>query len=148
MPDVLAPSDILLGVDAPDRDSVLKVIAEHAVTSGRATEPGDVLSGLLAREAESSTALMDGFAIPHAKHANITATGLVVLRTQNPVDWDGEPSDIFLAMLVPEAEGGTTHLKLLAQVSRALIDETLRADLRAATTAADVYALLKPKIAL
>lgn len=130
MPAPISSDNVLLDVDATTREDVLRVIAQHAANAGYATSADGVLEGLLAREAEMSTALMDEISIPHAKHDAIEHTALVLVRTANPVDWQGEPTRVALGMLVPAAQAGTTHLTLLAQVSRALIDDDVRAVLR------------------
>ena len=116
----ISPDNVLLDVDASNRKDVLRAIAQHAESAGYATSASGVLEGLLAREAEMSTALMDEISIPHAKHDAIEHTALILVRTVNAVDWQGESTRVALGMLVPAAEAGTTHLTLLAQVSRAL----------------------------
>jgi len=76
-----------------------------------------------------STSLMDGIAIPHTKHKAVLTAALLIQRYDQPVSWSGDQVQVTLAMLVPEAEAGTTHLQLLAQVSRALMDDDLRTTL-------------------
>ena len=141
MPAPISPNNVLIGVDATTREDVLRVIAEHAHRAGYASDADGVLKGLLDREAELSTALMDEISIPHAKHPSITDTALIVVRTSQPVDWQGDATRVALGMLVPAAEAGTTHLALLAQVSRALIDDDVRAVLRTGDADAVVAAL-------
>lgn len=147
MPAPISPDNVLIDVDATTREDVLRVIAEHAHRAGYATDADGVLQGLVAREAELSTALMDEISIPHAKHASITSTALIMVRTAQPVDWQGEPTRVALGMLVPAAEAGTTHLTLLAQVSRALIDDDVRAILRTGDAEA-VAAVLEGAVTL
>ena len=89
---------------------------------------------------------MDGIAIPHAKRASIKETALIVVRLTEPVDWAGDPVTLAVAMLVPEAQAGTTHLRLLAQVSRALIDERVRQGLTTASSPAEVFEALSVKL--
>ncbi len=119
--------NIRLGQSASSKDAALDVIAAFAVERGYATDAAGVLEGVREREALMSTALMDGIAIPHAKHAAVQSAALLVLRFDDPIDWGDDQIRVTMAMLVPEAEAGTTHLTLLAQVSRALIDDELRA---------------------
>lgn len=147
MPAPINAANILLDVAASSRDDVLRAVADHAASAGYASDAAGVLEGLLAREAEMSTALMDEIAIPHAKHASITDAALVVVRTADTVDWEGTPTRVALAMLVPAAEAGTTHLALLAQVSRMLIDDDVRATLRTGDAQA-IVAMLEGAITL
>lgn len=137
---------ITLDVPATTQAAALRAIADAAVSLGYAGDADDVVAGMQEREDQVSTALMDGVAIPHAKRASITEPALIVQRLSGPVDWAGQPVHILLAMLVPDAQAGTTHLRLLAQVSRALIEADVRAGLAKAASPQEVYDLLAPRL--
>ncbi|MFD1860293.1 PTS sugar transporter subunit IIA [Aeromicrobium camelliae] len=124
--EIFTQENVRFGGAPATKDEALSSIAEFAVELGYAADVDGVVAGLKAREEEMSTALMDGIAIPHTKHAAVEQAALLVRRFDQPVDWSGQEVTVTLVMLVPEAEAGTTHLTLLAQVSRALIDEELR----------------------
>ncbi|OUZ11974.1 hypothetical protein BHE97_03630 [Aeromicrobium sp. PE09-221] len=144
--EIFTAENVRIGGSAGSKGDVLAQIAAFAVERGYASDAAGVVAGLEARETEMSTALMDGIAIPHTKHAAVEHAALLVQRFDGPVDWSGEDVSVTLAMLVPEAEAGTTHLTLLAQVSRALIDEDLRAVLTGGS-AEEIYAELSAKLA-
>ncbi|WP_293780858.1 PTS sugar transporter subunit IIA [uncultured Aeromicrobium sp.] len=143
--DMFTPDNIRFGGTPATKDEALTSIAQFAVERGYAADADGVVAGLRAREAEMSTALMDGIAIPHTKHAAVSSAALLVSRFDSAIDWSGQEVTVTLAMLVPEAEAGTTHLTLLAQVSRALIDEELRRTL-ATGSREEVYAALNAKL--
>jgi len=138
--------NISLNVPATTQLSAMENIAQTAVTLGYANNAADVVIGMQEREALSSTALMDGIAIPHAKRNSIVEPALIIQRYSAPIDWDGEPVIITLAMLVPEAQAGSTHLEILAAVSRALIDDDVRAGLVSAPTPEAVFGVLAPHL--
>ena len=144
--DVFEIQNVVLDVPAASQREALEAVAEAAVNLGYADDVDDIVAGLLEREAEVSTALMDGIAIPHAKRVSIKATALIVVRLAGAVDWAGDPVTLAVAMLVPEAQAGTTHLRLLAQVSRALIDERVRQALTTASSPAEVFEVLSAKL--
>ncbi len=144
--DVFEIDHVVLDVPATSQREALEAVAEAAVNLGHADDVDDVVAGLLAREAEVSTALMDGIAIPHAKRSSIQSTALIVVRFTEPVDWAGDPVRTAVAMLVPETQAGTEHLRLLAQVSRALIDEGVRHALTTAPSSAEVFEALASKL--
>lgn len=139
--------NVRVDIHADSQDVALARVAGMAEECGYTTDPDGVLAGLQAREAQMTTALMDGIAIPHAKHPAISEAALLVLRFSEPVDWPTEktPVSVAVAMLVPEAQAGTTHLKLLAKVSRALMDEDLRATLLSGNSD-EIYTPLKAKL--
>lgn len=138
---LLTETNVFLGVRAADRDAALAHIARRAVELGYATDADDILAGLLAREAEGTTGLMDGIAIPHAKRASISEAAIIVMGLESPVKWgslDGAPISLAIALLVPEAEAGTTHLRLLSQVARTLMNKDVRTVLTTATEPGDI----------
>lgn len=124
--DIFSAQNIRLNVAAGDKTQALGSLASFAVERGYATDAAGVLTGMLEREALTSTALMAGIAIPHAKVDAVLSSALLIQRFSSDIDWGDQPVRVTLAMLVPEAEAGSTHLQLLAQVSRALIDDDLQ----------------------
>ena len=137
MSTVLDPSHVLLDVDAATQAAVFDAIAAHAAALGITAAPAAVVEGLAAREAQGTTGLMDGIAIPHAKSAAIDHAALVVLRMRDGVEWetlDGGPVRLAISLLIPEGEAGTMHLKLLSKVARTLMKAPVRAELLAAET--------------
>lgn len=142
---MFVPENVRIGAEQTSKDAVLATVADFAVERGYAADASGVYDGLCQRENELSTALMDGIAIPHTKHEAVTEPALLILRLNNAVEWTGSTVTVALAMLVPAAEGGTTHLRLLAQVSRALMNEQLRETLNRGN-ADEIYQALSEKI--
>lgn len=145
MTDILAARNVTLGADAESQQAVFRLIAEKATDLGITTDPVAVAEGLRQRESQGTTGLMDGIAIPHTKSAAITHPALVVIRLSEPVDWeslDSQPIRLAIALLIPEGEAGTTHLKLLSRVARTLMKPDVRAALLEAGTAEAIVALL------
>lgn len=144
--DMFKVDNILLNAQATTQLEALQAVADTAVNLGYSDDADDVVAGMLEREEQVSTALMDGIAIPHAKRWSIKEPALIVVRLTEPVDWAGDPVRVALAMLAPEAQAGTTHLRLLAQVSRALIEAEVRRQLTGADTAVEVYDVLAARL--
>ena len=94
------------------------------------------------RESEMSTGVVDGYAIPHAKSDAITKASVILIRSSEIIeDWesiDKKPITTAVALLVPAAEAGTTHIKLLSKVAVMLMDEKFRDFVCAATGPAEV----------
>ncbi|WP_287899121.1 fructose PTS transporter subunit IIA [Arthrobacter sp.] len=142
---VLAPENVLLDVDATTQAAVFDAIAAQAAALGITAEPAAVVAGLVAREAQGTTGLMDGIAIPHAKSPAIGRAALVVLRLRDGVEWetlDGAPVRLAISLLIPESEAGTTHLKLLSKVARTLMKAPVRAELLAAESPESLVEIL------
>lgn len=96
------------------------------------------MNAFLAREAEGTTGMMEGFAIPHAKSDAITEAAVIVVKDESGVTgWDtmdGAPVNVAIALLIPGAQAGTTHLKILSKVAEALMDEDFRATVKVPPT--------------
>lgn len=60
--------------------------------------------------------MMNGFAIPHAKAATIQQAAIIIVTLDQGVEWqslDNQLTEFVIALFIPDAEAGTTHLKLL-----------------------------------
>ncbi|WP_049621021.1 phosphoenolpyruvate--protein phosphotransferase [Frateuria defendens] len=136
----LTQDDVLLGCRAADWRDALTQAGEALVAAGRA-EAG-YAEGLFAREAQSSTWLGQGIAIPHGTPESrryVRATGVRVLQFPAGVAWhDGHRVHLLVAIAAQSDE----HLDILRQLTHALEREDAGAALAAATDAEAVLAVL------
>lgn len=87
----------------------------------------------LAREAQGTTGLGEEIAIPHAKTDAVTAPLVGFARSADGIDWgslDGTRTRLVFLIAVPEAAAGDEHLRILALLSRKLMDADFRARLQ------------------
>ena len=139
----LEPGALALRLGADSKRQALAVLSEVAARVLR-QPAGDILEQLLAREAEGSTGVGCGVALPHARLPGLTGLKAVFVRLETPVEFDAvdsQPVDLMLALFAPEGSG-VEHLRALARVSRALRRAELREQLRKARTTDAIYALL------
>lgn len=132
---LMTPQLVRLDVPSPgDKHAVIAAMADLIASSGRAERDG-LEAGLLKREESFPTGMPGGFAIPHCRTEAVREAALGLIRLSEPVDFgssDG-PADLVIGIAAP-AGTDDQHLKLLAQLSRALIRPQFLADLRAART--------------
>lgn len=130
---LMTPELVRLEVAPPgDKHAVIGLMADLISATGRADRDG-LEAGLLTREESFATGMPGGFAIPHCRTDAVHEAALGFLRLSEPVDFgsaDG-PADLIIGIAAP-AGTDDQHLKLLAQLSRALIRPEFLADLRAA----------------
>ena len=141
--DLIGPSAVAVGFGARTARQVMTIIADKAAQNF-GLDAGLVLSGLLEREQAGSTGLGRGVAAPHARVPGLQGRQLVVVTLEQPIPFgaiDGQPVDLFFALLSPE-ESGVEHLRALARISRLLRREDLRDQLRCASDADAVRFLL------
>lgn len=134
--------NVFVAEDFASRDEALSFVSNQAVKAGLADDADAVMNAFLAREAEGTTGMMEGFAIPHAKSDAITEAAVIVVKDDSGVTgWDtmdGAPVNVAIALLIPGAQAGTTHLKILSKVAEALMDEGFRATVKGSTDAAEI----------
>ncbi|WP_390404572.1 PTS fructose transporter subunit IIABC [Lacticaseibacillus jixiensis] len=100
-------------------------------------------SDILKREAESTTGIGDGIAMPHAKDAAVKRATVLFAKSDAGIDFnalDGQPVHLFFMIAAPEG-ANNTHLQALAALSSLLINPDLVAALKKAQTPDDVQQL-------
>ena len=115
------------------REDMLRLISEKAFELGIATDADALNQAFLAREDMGETGMTDGFAVPHAKSDAITRAAVIVVKNDRPIDWpsfDGKPVDIAVALMVPESEEGTVHIKLLSKTAVLLMRDDFKSLVR------------------
>ncbi|MGC1302690.1 MAG: PTS sugar transporter subunit IIA [Caulobacteraceae bacterium] len=139
----LEPGALALRLGADSKRQALAALADVAA---RVIDmpAADILDALLAREAQGSTGVGAGVAIPHASLPVLTGMKAVFVRLEKPVAFeavDDQPVDLILALFAPEG-AGSEHLRALARVARGLRRADLREHLRQARTTDALHALL------
>lgn len=151
MKEFVKPAQVLLDLDCTTKDEVLSLLSDKALEHGITDDRDAVKAAFDAREEEGSTGMMDGFAVPHAKTDAIKDAAVIVTRFVAPIaDWesiDGTEITVGIALLVPDAEAGSTHIALLAQIARALMDGGFREVIRTATESSQVSELINDRLA-
>ena len=133
MSDFITERNVLLDQHANSREEVLRTISDLSVDLGVADDADAVYEGFIAREKIDQTGMGGGFAIPHCKTDAVKRATIVVFKNDRPLEWpslDGKPVDIAMSLLVPGAEAGTTHLRLLSKAAMLLMDDGFKRMLR------------------
>ena len=137
----LAKEQIAMNQSAADKPAALRLLADRLVADGLVAE--GYLAGLQAREAQGSTFLGQGIAIPHGTpqtRDQVFTTGVCLMQFPEGVDW-GDGQTVFLAIGI--AARSDEHLRLLQLLTRALGETDLAEALRRATSAEALLKLLQ-----
>ena len=146
---ILDSSHVFLDCSAATRDEALELAASKAVELGATSDAAALLEGLKAREAEGSTGMMGGFAIPHCKSDIVKQAAVMVVKFSGEVAWssmDNAPIKCAIALLIPAAEAGSTHLRLLSKIAVMLTDAHKREELLPENDPAKLAALVSEGI--
>ena len=134
-------AQITMGQHAPDKSAALQLLAAHLVGDGLVAE--GYLAGLQAREAQGSTFLGQGIAIPHGTPETrelVFSTGVRLMQFPDGVDW-GDGQIVYLAIAI--AARSDEHLRLLQLLTRALGENDLAEALRRADSPEALLNLLQ-----
>ena len=129
MIDFVKEKGVFVNQDLDSREDFLHFISEKALELGIASSVSAVYDALIAREEMGETGMTDGFAVPHAKCDAIKEAAVLVVKNSRPVEWpsfDDKPVDVAIALLVPGAETGTTHIKLLSKTAVLLMRDQFK----------------------
>ena len=134
--DLLKVEAIELGVSAANKEAAIdKLVALHDKVGNLADVEG-YKAAILKRESESTTAIGEGLAVPHAKTSAAKHPGLAAITVPDGVDYDapdGQPATLLFMIAAPEG-AGDAHLEILSRLMVMLMDPDFGAALRAAKT--------------
>lgn len=120
---------IFLNEDYKSKQELLSFIAAKAEELNICDTKEGLLEDLLAREAEFSTGLQDGFAIPHACSSHVKKVSVFFIRNKSVLDWetldDSEVHYLF-ALLVPKENEGNIHLQMISKLATCLLEEDFK----------------------
>jgi PTS system fructose-specific IIC component len=145
--DLLIKETMIMDLQAQTKDAAIDELIASLYKHGRITDPVLFKEKILKREAEASTGIGGGIAMPHAKTNVVNEATVVFAKSSSGVDYDsidGEPARIFFMIAVPEG-AGNMHLRTLATLSTMLIDSEFIDQLMNTRTPDEVTALFDAK---
>jgi multiphosphoryl transfer protein len=119
---VLAPSAVVVGAAAKDKDEAIDRVGGLLVEHGYVTP--DYVTAMRAREGIISTYLGNGIALPHGTseaQATILRTGLAVVQYPDGVPWGDEPARLVIGLAATSDE----HIGILSRLAGILGDAEL-----------------------
>lgn len=130
---------------ASKSDAIDKLVALHE-KAGNLLDVNAYKDAILAREAQGSTAIGEGIAVPHAKSESVKTPGLSAITVPNGVDYeapDGKNSDILFMIAAPL--DGDLHLEILSRLMVMLMEPEFCASLRGAKTTDEFLSIIDKK---
>src|SRR5699024_1696283 len=135
---------VIMEVEGNTKDSVLEQLVDQLDQAGKLSHKDDFLKAIHAREAQSTTGVGDGIAIPHAKNEAVKEAAIVFGRSKEGIDYDsldGQPAQLFFMIAAPEG-ANNTHLDALAKLSTILMNQEARQQLKDAQSPDDIIAII------
>lgn len=143
--DLMIKEAMIMDLQATDKAGAIDEMVQKMYDAGRISDIDTYKQGILAREAQTSTGLGDGIAMPHAKNAAVKEATVLFAKSKAGVDYealDGQPTYLFFMIAAPEG-ANDTHLQALAALSRLLINPDFVAKLKEVQTPDEVQELFQ-----
>ncbi len=143
--ELLNPQAITTRLKSRTKREVIAELVDLLESAHGIRSQGEILDRVLRREDMMSTGIGNGIAIPHGKAKLVDRLVAACGVSNEGVEYetvDGQPAALFVLLVAPET-GGALHVKVLANISRLLKEESVRRQLREAGSPEDFLAVLK-----
>lgn len=133
------------------KQEVIEYLADQLDKAGKLTSKAAFLEAVWERESLSETGIDKGMAIPHGKNQAVKEAAFAAATLQNPITgWEsivpGNQVTMVFLLAIPEAEAGSTHLKLLSELMGRVSDDKFLNRLKSAKTAQEFYDCLEVQV--
>ena len=139
--DLLSPSTVRVGLPGVDKRNVIDAMIELVADNPSVKDIDEVRQAVVKREAEMSTGVGRGLALPHGKTDAVSGNVAALALTENPVEFeaiDGRPVRlVFLLVGTPDSKA--EHIKILSRISRLMNRDDVRERMLAARTDRELY---------
>lgn len=145
--ELLKSQSIALGAKAENKKDCIEKMTVLMENAGNLADRKQYMQGVLKREAEGTTGIGKGIAIPHAKNAAVKKAGLAAMVLEQAVDFDsldGEPVKLIFMIAAPD-NGENEHLEALSKLSTMLMDDAFRTQLMQAEDKEQFLAIIDQK---
>lgn len=138
--DLLSGTRVSFSLHAASKEEVIDELIEMLYQDGKISDRARFKAAVLQREAEFSTAVGFGVAIPHGKDDSVLEPAVAFGVSKAGIDYqaaDGGLSHLFFLIAAP-VNSGDTHLRVLISISRKLMHGEVREALMNAATYEEV----------
>ncbi|NFF23599.1 PTS fructose transporter subunit IIC [Clostridium botulinum] len=125
---LLKKQGIELNFNPSSKDECIEKLVNLMDKTGNLNNKEEYKKAIIAREAQSTTGIGEGIAIPHGKTNAVKKASLAAAVCKKGVDYDsldGAPANLFFMIAVPD-NSDNLHLEVLARLSTILMDEKFR----------------------
>jgi fructose-specific phosphotransferase system IIA component len=143
--DLMTSELVKLDLQGLTKDAIMDEMIAMLEGAHTLNDPAAFKAALYHREAEGSTGIGFGIAIPHGKSDAVKVPCVAFGIKKAGVDWDSlddEDANLVFMIAVPETHAGNEHLKILQMLSRKLIDDEFRESLLQASSVEEIMALV------
>lgn len=145
---ILAPEFILCGLQARDKNEVIKKMTDNLWLHHRTDNRDQLTDDIWAREDSFSTAVGYGFAIPHTRSDHIHYSTISMATLASPIMWDDQEVETVFMLTVSKSADPNEHMKYFSTLARKLMKEDFRNEIKQAENVNVLYNLMANTLAV
>ena len=126
--DVITLDCIDIDLKGTTKLEIIDEMVDILYNNGKLNDREEYKKEILKREAQSSTGMEEGIAIPHGKTDAVKIPTVAIGISKKGVDYeslDGEPSHLFFMIAAP-ANSNDSHIELLSKITTLLLEDDIR----------------------
>lgn len=142
--DVITLDCINIDLKGTTKSEIIDEMVDILYNNGKLNDREEYKKEILKREAQSSTGMEEGIAIPHGKTNAVKIPTVAIGISKKGVDYeslDGEPSHLFFMIAAPE-NSNDSHIELLSKITTMLLEDDIREALLNAKSKEEVLDIL------
>lgn len=142
--EILDQSCIRLDMPESDKEQIIQAMVQSLADSGVVSDVRQMTTDIHKREAQMSTGIGGGIAIPHARSTGAGRLALALGRPARPVDFEAlDERPVQLVFMVVGPADGEGFIRVLARISRLQYSGNLQRHLLRARTPNEVKEILR-----
>lgn len=126
--DVITLDCINIDLKGQTKSEIIDEMIDILYNNGKLNDREEYKKEILKREAQSSTGMEEGIAIPHGKTDAVKIPTVAIGISKKGVDYeslDGKPSHLFFMIAAPE-NSNDSHIELLSKITTLLLEDDIR----------------------
>ncbi|WP_286032360.1 PTS fructose transporter subunit IIABC [Brachyspira pilosicoli] len=142
--DVITLDCINIDLKGETKSEIIDEMVDILYNNGKLNDREEYKKEILKREAQSSTGMEEGIAIPHGKTDAVKIPTVAIGISKKGVDYeslDGKPSHLFFMIAAP-ANSNNSHIELLSKITTLLLEDDIREALVNAKSKEEVLDIL------
>ncbi|WP_298092684.1 fructose-specific PTS transporter subunit EIIC [uncultured Catenibacterium sp.] len=142
--DLMSKEAIKIHGHASNKMDAIDQMVSLMYKQGNVSDKEAYKEAVIERENLSTTGMVDGIAIPHARTTAITKAGIAAMTLPEGVDYhsmDGQPTTLIFLIAAPD-NGDNVHLQVLSELSTLLMDHDFCEDLKNAGTPEEFLSII------
>jgi fructose-specific phosphotransferase system IIA component len=145
--EIITPECIKVPLVATTKRGVIDELVDLLASLGKVNDSNALKEAVWTREQTRTTGIGHGLAIPHGKSPGMPGLAMAIGRPAKPMDFeaiDGKPVELVVLLASPP-DRTSDHIQALARISRLMTMEDFRSQVYRATSAGEIYELLRSK---